>query len=265
MFNLFRMDLFHVLRSKAFYICFCILSATTIFTFGLLYAMSNSQSLVQYGITVSGNLDAIKDSFSHISILELYHQTNISGGMFPIVTGIFASLFVCIDFESGFIKNILSIHENKWKYIVSKLLCLGMINFFYLVGTFIISLILNLLCGQFFSAVPFLNILFYGFSAWMLTNAFSALILMICILTRSKAAGIASAIFFCSGMIVLLFYNILNLFGVGKIMEYTLYMNLASCPFSYHGLKSLQAVAVSVVFLILYTIISKIVLTKKDI
>ena len=122
---------------------------------------------------------------------------------------------------------------------MSKSACLFLVNLFFITVTFLTALGLNAVLGGFFFYNKAVDMLFYVFCIWMVSNGFSALILMICMITRSKAAGVAGAFILCSGLIVLLVSSLLNLFGAGEIMNYTLYMNLAGCPLGYDGLSAL--------------------------
>lgn len=268
MLNLLRMNLRHLFRSKSIYVCFGILAFTTLLTFGIFYVLSNpdiQKLLLEHGATITATSGEVKEVLGTTSLLSLFHQTNISGGFFPVVTGILMSLFICTDFDSGFIKNIMAVHENKWNYTLSKMASISVINLIYLVGTYAIALALNLVFGSLFHYASVADTLFYLFCVWMITNGFCALILLVCMITRSKAAGAACAFILCSGLIVMLLQTLLGLFGAGEIMNYTLYMNLATCPLKYNGLVSLRPIIVSVVFIIIYTIISKLILSKKDI
>lgn len=268
MLNLLRMDLRHLYRSKSIYICFGILAFTSVLTFGIFYILSNpeiQEFLLQHGATITATSGEVKEVLGTTSLLSLYHQTNISGGFFPVVISILMSLFICTDFDSGFIKNIMAVHENKWEYILSKLASISVINLMSLAGTYAITLVLNLIFGNLFHYASAADTLFYLFSVWMVTNGFCALTLLICMITRSKAAGAASAFVLCSGLIVVILQSLLGLFGAGEIMNYSLYMNLATCPLKYQGPESLRPIIVSVVFFIIYTVISKLILAKKDI
>lgn len=268
MLNLLRMDLYRIFRSKSLYICIGALVLANVLTFGLLLILSDPSTidmLVKIGAEIKGDTAAMQTTLSGLSILELYRQATVGGGFFAVVTGILAALFVCMDFDSGFIKNIMAVHENKWDYILSKSVCFCIINFLYLAVTFVITWLLNLIAGGFFSYSSAGDILFYLFAAWMLINGFSGLILLICIVTRSKAAGVAGAICLSSGLIVTIISTVLSLFGLQWIMDNTLYMNLATLSSSFDGTYSLRPVITGVVFFVIYIVISKIVLSKKDI
>lgn len=270
MLNLLRMDIRRMFRSKSFYVCLIILCATTVFTFGLMYLMSSPAIMelaVQnnWPIAVLYEDPADIESILGIDFLDMFHQTNISGGMLPLITAILASLFLCVEFDGGFIKNIMASHENKWDYILSKAITFSLVNLVCLAATFLLELLMNLATGSIFPYLPLQDTLLYLLSVWMIVNAFCALLLLIVMITRSVAAGIAGSIFLCSGLFVMILNSILGLFGLNGIMNYTLYMNMAGCPMEFKGLGDFRGLIVGAAFLILYTVISKLVLSRKDI
>lgn len=270
MLNLLRMDIRRMLRSKSFYVCLIILCATTIFTFGFMYLIINP-TIMEMAIENNWPIAVLYEdpsdmaAFSGTDFLTLFHQTNISGGMLPLTTAILSSLFLCLEFNSGFIKNIMASHENKWEYILSKTVTFSMVNLVYLGLTFVLALVLNLVSGSYFRINPLPDTLFYLASIWMVTNAFCALLMLIVMITRSVAASVAGSIFLCSGLVVMIANGLLGIFRLNGFLNYTLYMNLTNCPYAYTQPRDLRALAAGAAFLVIYTAASKLVLQKKDI
>lgn len=268
MLNLLRMNLYHLIRSKALYVCFILQLIIPVIAFGVLYALANpdvTDSLMKIGFTVSGNTDETTAALTQLTVLDVFSQASIAGGGFSTISGILAAIFICIDFSSGFIKNIISSHENKWDYILSKLCCLGFVNFLYLTGACIITWVLNTITGGFFTSSSPKDIIFYIFTAWMIQNGFSALILFICMISRNLGASITAVILLCGGVIVSLLNALLGLFGLEWITGHTLYLSLAEFPTSFKEGYDFRVCLTGFLFFVLYTILAKFVLTKKDI
>ena len=268
MLNLLRTDLYRVFRSKSFYICFGILVFINIVTFGILFIITNPSTrdlILQFGAELSADASDIESSLANTTILEIFRQGTVSGGFLSVTTGVFGALFICMDFESGFIKNIMAAHENKWDYVLGKTGTFCIVNFLYLLGTLLVTLLLNIISGGFFAYSGLEDILYYLFSAWFIVNAFSALIMLICMITRSKAAGVAGAICLNSGLVVMILSSVFGLFGLGWIFDYSLYLTLASLPSAFQGEYGLRPFITGAAFFVLYTVISEIVLAKKDI
>lgn len=268
MLNLLRMDLYRIFRNKSFYICFGILAFANVLAFLILFIIINPETrdfIMQHGAELTSDAADIESSLANTTILEVFRQGTVGGGFLSVTTGLLCALFVCMDFESGFVKNIMAAHENKWDYILSKAAVFGVINFLYLTVTFLATLLLNVLSGGIFMYSSPGDILFYLFSAWMIVNGFSSLTLLICMVTRSKAAGVAGAICLNSGLVVMIASTVFSLFGFHWIFDYSLYTTLASLPSTFQGNYSLRPIITGAVFFILYTVISKIVLASKDI
>jgi ABC-2 type transport system permease protein len=268
MLNLLRMNLYHLFRSKTFYICFAILVSVNLLAFGILYALADPgfrSFIIQAGGSVSGDFQELENTLSSASILELFNQGSMAGGSFAFTVGILASLITYVDFESGFIKNLLSIHVNKWDYILGKICSFCFINLIYMAGSFLVVALCNFLAGNFFIYDSLKEILFYLLSAWMVCNGFSALILLIAVLTRNKAACILSAVFLNGGLVVMIIRTLLGLFNLQHLTDFTLYMNLVSLPMNYTGISSWRPFIIGLGFMIFYTILSKIILAQKDI
>lgn len=268
--NLFRMDLYRMLRSKGFYICLSILGFYIAISFFLIFSIGNPsmrEKIESIGIhfTVT-NEDAAVQALASSSMLEVFYQSSgIRGGMFACIIGILASIFICTEYESGFVKNVFLLCENKWNYILSKQLILGFVNFIYLTFIFLLLSLLNLITGNFFVWNDGKDILFFLISIWILETAFSSLYLVIIMVTRKVSASVASGIFLGSGTIFVILSSILGLFGWDKFLHYTLSFSLINIPLSYSGLASLQPLFIGLAFLIIYTIFSVFVVQKRDV
>ncbi len=83
-----------------------------------------------------------------IDFVTFFRQIGMNGGMYSILLGIWLMLFLCSDYQSGFIKNIMALHQNRWSYIGSKLIAAAIVNFLYLSLQFLFVLLLNEICGR---------------------------------------------------------------------------------------------------------------------
>ena len=181
------------------------------------------------------------------------------------ILGIVIALFVCVDFGSGFIKNIMSLHRQRWKYIGSKLLTAGILSFFYIILQYGFSLLLNQYFDRIAAPAALTDILFYLPKAWFLTVAFASLVILVCVLARSIAIGILGVIAFSSGLLVQMLSFITGLFGINKWTEYTLYYSLTYAPTGYTGIGDLKGVLIGFVFLSVYSFLAMVSLSRRDI
>ena len=268
MLSLMRMDLYRMRKGKAAYICLGIILATIALVYFLLFLMLTPGGQViagKLGMMDIAEVEEAKALFQEINLMLVFRQSCTDGGFFSLVISVYFTIFVCADFKNGFIKNIMSIHVNRWKYVGSKMLSFAILDIIYLAAAYLFTFLVNLIIG---GSVPFTklsSVLFYMAQAWVLTMAILALTMVVCMLTRSIAAGILTAVLVASGVIVTILNALLGFFHANGWLKYTLYFSLTGAPEVYHGPADLAGFAVGIVFLIVYTVFAGVVLNKKDI
>ncbi len=270
MFNLLRMDLYRLKRSKSLYIWLAVLMAISVLCYWMVWLINTPE-----GRSLAGKIDMVLTEETltqedlaiaeNYDLLAMFRETGMDGGGFTCITGILAALFVCLDFHSGFMKNIMALHRDRWKYVASKLITAGILNFFYLAVLLAFSFLLNACFGVLVPWAGIGSIAFYMVSAWILSTAFSALFILVILLTRSSAAGVTAALLLGSGLVQLLLLNITGLFHVTKWFDYTLYANLTYAPTAYAGIGDWKGAATGLVFLVLYSVLGCAVLARQDI
>ena len=268
MFNLLRMEIYRVKRSKSFYICFGMMMLATVLVYGMMWMFDTPQGqdvALRIGMITAEEAGKVENILEGIDSLGFFRQICLDGGMYNLLFGIWVMLFVCSDFQSGFIKNIMALHQNRWNYIGSKIITAWIVDGCYLALHFLFALLMNRVFGTLVPYARWQDVLFYLSWVWFVTAAFAALLIFICVLTRSVAAGSVAAVALGSGMIVTMVYGILNMFHIGGWLKYSIYLTCAMGPQSYTSVKNLYVYAVGFGFLILYTILAGIVLKKKDI
>ncbi|MCI8884782.1 MAG: ABC transporter permease [Dorea sp.] len=268
MFNLLNMDLYRVKRSRSCYICLGIFLIGMVVMYGLLWLMAvpeGQKISVDIGMLTAVQVDEMSTIMDGTDSLILFRQASLDGGMYNIVLGVWVALFVCSDYQSGFIKNILALHQNRWNYVGSRIMTVGIVNLCCLILNLIFALVMNRVAGDMVPYAGWEDYLFYMSWVWLLTTAFASLMILICVLTRSVAAGSVAAVLLGSGVIVLPVYSILNMFHIGGWLEYSIYLTMTKGPGQYTAAKDLYVYAVGAGFLILYTVLTGIVLEKQDI
>lgn len=267
MFNLLRMDLYRIIRSKSLYVCFGILLFMTFISFGLWFLVATPQGLEMaagLGLKVEV-MGRPAELLEDVDFLRLFRQIGLDGGSYSTILGIWVMLFVCADFQSGFIKNVMALYQNRWNYIGSKVLAAAIVNGCYLILHLVFALLFNQLFGRVVPGTNWTELMFYLGWAWLVTTAFASFLILVCVLTRSVAAGAVAAIVFGSGMAAVLLYSLFDLLNLADWLQYTIYMTLAAGPGKYGTLGDLYPYATGVGFLALYGILAGIVMKKRDI
>jgi len=269
MLNMLRMDLYRLRKSKSVYICFAIMAAIHILCYGMVFLLGTEEGRAaaeHIGMSAVAQMSEEGEALLEgQDSLMMYRSSYMDGGMYSMILGIVIAVFICTDFQGGFVKNILTQQSVRWKYIGSKLVTVGILGAAYILLGLLMNVLLNLLFG---AMVPFTDIgtqAYYFAWAWLLTTAFASLVTAVCILTRSLAAGVLAAVFMSSGVIVLPLHSLTNLFGLGGWLPYTLYYNIAYGSATYSSLGDLKIFAIGLIFFVLYAAVSMISLTKQDI
>lgn len=268
MYNFMKMDIRRMLRSRSMQVSLLIVVLWMFLGFGIMYGVANPQArekIAAAGVTLTITNQEALETMDQISILEIMDQSGVRGGMFACVTGVLAAIFLCGEYECGFIKNVFAVCENKWKFVLSKLGCLCLVNLIFLFAMYLASICLNIVTGSFFQWNTPEGTVLYLASAWMLQNAFSALYLLVSILTRSKAAGVAAGILFGSGTVVVLLSTVLGVLDMNKFLDYTIYFALNRCPMTYEKPADFGPLLTGVVFVAVYTGMGKLAAQRKDI
>ncbi len=268
MLNLLRMDLYRMRRSKSVYVCLACLLAMAILCYGMIWLMGTPQGqqiMMRTGVLEEEDLEDAQTILDNVDTLVMFRQTCMDGGMYSVVFGIWIMLFVCMDYQSGFIKNIMATHKNRWNYVGSKVMTAGLLNLVYLVFQLGFILLLNRLFGNMVPYAGVKSLLFYLSWVWLLTTAFAAMMILICVWTRSVAAGALVAVLMGGGLVPMALYGILNNFHAAGWMKYTVYMSIQQGAGSYTSPADLYVYAVGGVFLVLYTAVAGLVLRRQDI
>lgn len=267
MFNLLRMDLYRITRCKYPYVglAFMLFASFLAYFLAFFLIVPEGQSLaLKLGMAELSSVRGT-ERLEGLNTIGLFHHTAISGGMYSILLGVIAVLFVCADFQGGFVKNIMSFCQDRWKYIMSKLLTMGIINSALLLLSFLFHTLLNLVFQSMIPYADLRDVLFYLMWLWLETTAFAALVILLCVLTRSVATGIMASVLLGGGIIVSILASVMSLFRAGGWINYTIYNNISNGPLVFGTTGDLKAAAVGMVFLAVYAVAASICLTWQDI
>lgn len=166
MFNLLRMDLYRLIRSKSVYIGLAFLLAFSLIAYWLVWMVSTPEgqkAAASIGMTVlsdTGDTDILVEGYD---TLGMFRDIAMDGGAYACVLGIITVLFFCSDYSSGFMKNIMSLHRRRWEYIMSKLIATGLLHICFLIVQFGFCMLLNVLFHHLVPAARPLDVLVYLF------------------------------------------------------------------------------------------------------
>lgn len=192
MFNLVKMDIRRLFKSRNFYIMLAVTAGLLMMLVCLAAMVSdpeNMDAMQAQGAEITEYDREMSQQIHNMSSLDFIHEC-LSSGFLLIITGIGVTLFVSGDFTSGFVKNICCAQPRRADYVLSKALAAGVYSgIITLLGTLMI-----LLAPYLYGMRPVPNtipdILRYTFWMWLPHWAFALMALALVLLTRSTTLGI---------------------------------------------------------------------------
>ena len=127
MFDLLRMDLRRLFRTRSFYIILGAMAALLL-AVALLAAIVSDQKTLDAiqsqgaEITLTDRQEAVR--IRDMTQLEFLDEC-IGSGSLMVLAGLGVTLFVNADLSSGYIKNICFARPRRWEYVLSKILLAG--------------------------------------------------------------------------------------------------------------------------------------------
>ena len=224
MFNLFRMDLRRLVRSKSFYIVLAVAAGFFLlmtFMFSAVADPERLDAMEQSGVvTVVGDDYQMAEEIRSMSQLEFTHEC-LGSGILLMMVCIGVTLFVHSDFSSGYIKNIC-FARRRWEYVLVKVLTAGVYS-----GALVIVGLLIVLAGPVLFGlrqVPSsaVDILLYVFWLWLPHWAFGLMGLGLVLLTRGSTLGIILAVVSGGGLTAALLQNLCQRLGWPNLAQYML-------------------------------------------
>ena len=193
MFNLLRMDLRRLFKTRSFYIVLGVTAALLAMTVAMVSAVIDQaklDALQSTGIVVvGGDSEDMVEMLRGMNRLDFLHECLGSGFLLMLAcTGL--TLFVNGDFSSGCVKNICFARPRRWEYVLSKIFVAGLYSAIITILGVLVSLVCPVLMGLSLEPSSFAEILQYTFWLWLPTWAFSLLGLALVLLTRSPTLGV---------------------------------------------------------------------------
>ena len=231
MFNLLRMDLRRLFRTRSFYIVLAVTAAIIVFMSVMMAAVADPErleALESTGVVVTDGSDGeIRAELMRMTQLEFAHEC-MGSGFLLIMVGIGVTLFVHNDFSSGFVKNICAVRPRRPEYVLSKALVAGVYSAALTVLGILLLTTLPILAGLPLTASPVARILQYSFWLWLPCWAFGLTGVLLVLLTRGTTLGILVAVFSGGGVVAMLVQGLCQKFGWPNFAQYLLSMVVGS-------------------------------------
>ena len=269
MFNLLRMDLRRLVRTRSFYIVLAVTAGFLLLMILMVAAVTNPETLdaMQSSgmVVVEGDDRQMGEEIRSMSQLEFTYEC-LGSGILLMMICIGMTLFVNGDFSSGYVKNICFARPRRWEYVTSKVLLAGVYSVVLVIVGILVSLVGPALFGLHLAASPIARILQYTFWMWLPHWAFGLLGLGLVLLTRSSTLGIIMAILSGGGVVAVLVQNLCQRFGWPDLAQYMLSMVAGyQCVPMLGAEQMVMILACTVGWGLLYAAGSLIAMEKRDI
>ena len=225
MFNLVRMDLRRLLRTRSFYIILAVWAALLLMLVLLVAKIADPEAMdamQESGMVVVGGDDAqMSEEIRGLSQLEFIYEC-LGSGFLLVLTGIGVTLFVYGDFSSGCIKNICFAQPQRWKYVFAKAVTAGVYSAVMIVSSIVLLTVSPGLFGLHPARDAAADILQYAFWLWLPCWGFGLLALSLVLLTRGSTMGIILSVLGGSGLIAAMLETLCQRFGWPMVTQYLL-------------------------------------------
>lgn len=202
MFNMLRMDLRRLLKSRSFYIVLGITALLLILVTVMARSLSDPEPLAameEQGAEIDESDRMMSEYIQNMSQLDFMHES-LGSGFLLVMTGIGMTLFVNGDFSSGFIKNICCVNPRRRDYVLSKVALAGIYSGIITVLSVLLILLSPVLIHMYPVPDSISQIWRYTLWMWLPHWAFSLMAVALVLLTRNTTLGIILSLVAGSGL-----------------------------------------------------------------
>ncbi len=275
MFNMVRMDLYRMFRTKALYVIWIVMALTMLLTTALSlmaqempepqeYIQQETEENVNLGMSVS--LPTLPGE--QITVLdEVYANTTAKFTALFLV--IFAVLFATADINSGYVKNIGGQVPNRGALFLSKTAAMLVFTALTMIGYVLLQALFCRICFGYLVWGNISALLWYLGIQILLHYALTLICMAIAVVLRNNVFSMIIVICLCGGISALIYGlidNLMHKLGVQdfQIMKYTVTGQIAMVPLEPSPGDILTPAVISVAFLLAMSFIGSTVFAKKD-
>lgn len=195
----------------------------------------------------------------------------ISGDFLMLFVAVFAVLFVCNDFATGFIKNIYNNLRNKWHYVLSKFVVISVFTILTIIAAYSVTMIFNLAVVKSSSFGDVSEIITFTLNKAFLLIAYGCVGALISFILKKATVGLIISMgysFMFANLIYTGINQIVKSTGLSEkfdIQKYTLVGNAVSIGPDPSSEQQVIVLIVCVISIVASFVISSIVFSKRDV
>ena len=248
--DLFRMDFYRIVHGKAFYI----LNGTMVFI--LVIMITQMSSTLPLASFLGGSNDSFMSAGMDIT-------------MTTVLTGILLSVYIGKEFQTGIVKNIITMHSNKLEYILAKALtaivCDTVFVIVFMATLIVLSIAMSIPLG--IASIP--GLIVYLLGRILLCIPMSLLMICVNLLLRTNYGwSMILSYVFGAGSLVTLGKTILSLVStnsIAKIFDYTVGGASATLSQTPTLISGITTILVTLVWSFVWMLVGDSIMNKKDI
>lgn len=225
MFNLLKMDLRRLFKSRSFHMMLAVTAALILGLVALVAVASDPKKLDALEdtgmVATDGSSEELQEELRGMTRLDFAHEC-LGSGFLLLLTGIGVTLFVHSDFSSGYAKNICFVRPRRWEYVLSKLLMAGVYSGAITILGVLLSITAPVLFGLSLTASPIGGVLQYALCTWLPSWAFGLMALALVTLTRSSTLGLVLSVFAGGGVTAAVLRTVCQQLGWPDFAQYLL-------------------------------------------
>lgn len=275
MLNILKMDLYKMFRSKSFYVLNIALILVVVciaflmrFVLTLEYdkAQESNVSYHRDEDKLSTNDPLLTEDEYYESVKEARDTMNVNEFMIfqysefiiSILLVTFLAIFICSEWDTGFVKNIIPLNNSRTNLVISKNIIVFIFTIIQGVIALISAIIGNLIVTGKVNIFDFKELMIYLGLQILLRMAFASLIILISYVFRSKATSMSVGIVLAVNIhgIFLAFIDKLVYAVNLNLSKFTIANNISLGRFAVEDYK--RVIILSILYFLIYGIISTI-------
>ena len=196
---------------------------------------------------------------------------SISGDFLMLFVAVFAVLFTCNDYATGFIKNTYNTIKNKWHYVLSKFVVISVFTIMTIIATYIVTMIFNLAVVKSSSFGDVSEMFIFTLNKAVLLIAYGCVGVLISFVLKKSTAGLIITMgysFMFANLIYTGINQIVKSAGISDtfdVQKYTLVGNTISLNPDISSEQQWIVVIVCSIAIVVSFVISSILFAKRDI
>jgi|GEM_PF-2357590 len=268
MLSLLKFDLYKVFKSLGTWIIILCLVGFSIASLTIVYNMKTENNLGEIASEISEGTTAA--SLEEMSVVDWCIET-VGGDFLMLFVLIFAVLFVCSDYTSGYIKNIYNTIRKKWQYILSKFVIVGLFVIISILIVYIVTILFNVIIVKSNDFGDASLLLKYSLNKALLLIAYGGVVMMVSFILRKATDSLIVCMAYSFMFVNLIYTGInqavkyLNIAKDFDIQKYMLVGNAISLSTDITSQQQGIILIVSLLGILISFIISTMVFTKRDI